>query len=570
MIQTIHRSGLCTATAIALCASVSGTSFAGPVEAHSHNLHALKVVLAGGDVDVHVLSDSIGLPVDTRYTTAFAWVLESLTGELPTRVGSGAGRFGNKRRFGMGLGFVTIPGLNEVSTQQTNPQFPYQTQDGSAPLVTGGQGSEMPHDGTISYGTMNGMAGTITGISANSSEQYGATTGGALTNVILPGLSNRVIADLFIHTGTDGLPNRLFQVQDFNRNGPVVASFNPSTDLAGYRHLNEDPSLPRGGAINAMIGRVLPEIRLTGQIPSNFTLRGIISDVERATSQSNAPVDDGTNLTFAGITMSRADENWQWVGGTAIYHHGGNSWDLDDWAISMLPDASEPKRFTDEQWLYAMDAWTADITRRSVYVLCIASENGGTVESVSAHAIAMMDRLTAADSAIGKPLPFFALIQWHRQGNLTEAVQRDWYQGYEAAAMTRPNAASLDVAGLLDYVVFDGSIQAQDYLGTQGLTSVTFGNVTNGDLSGADLVSDGVHQSGEIANAFFAQQVSNALLGTVCPGDCELSGEVDFNDLVAMLFEFGNADDGACDADQNGTIDFGDLVAGLFLFGPCS
>ncbi|MEQ9616775.1 MAG: right-handed parallel beta-helix repeat-containing protein [Phycisphaerales bacterium] len=56
----------------------------------------------------------------------------------------------------------------------------------------------------------------------------------------------------------------------------------------------------------------------------------------------------------------------------------------------------------------------------------------------------------------------------------------------------------------------------------------------------------------------------------VCFGDCDGNGTVAFNDLVAMLFEFGMGDaPNACDADGNGTINFNDLVTALFLFGPC-
>ncbi|MEQ9617300.1 MAG: M14 family metallocarboxypeptidase [Phycisphaerales bacterium] len=55
-----------------------------------------------------------------------------------------------------------------------------------------------------------------------------------------------------------------------------------------------------------------------------------------------------------------------------------------------------------------------------------------------------------------------------------------------------------------------------------------------------------------------------------CPGDCDGSGAIDFNDLVAMLFEFGMPDAPAtCDADASGAVDFNDLVTALFLFGPC-
>ena len=37
-----------------------------------------------------------------------------------------------------------------------------------------------------------------------------------------------------------------------------------------------------------------------------------------------------------------------------------------------------------------------------------------------------------------------------------------------------------------------------------------------------------------------------------------------------MLFEFGVPSVTECDADFSGTVDFNDLVATLFLFGDCS
>ena len=62
-------------------------------------------------------------------------------------------------------------------------------------------------------------------------------------------------------------------------------------------------------------------------------------------------------------------------------------------------------------------------------------------------------------------------------------------------------------------------------------------------------------------------------IGTVvaeaCPGDCNGNGTVDFADLVAMLFQFGNDTDEGCNANGQGNVDFADLVATLFFFGPC-
>ncbi|MEQ9616774.1 MAG: VCBS repeat-containing protein [Phycisphaerales bacterium] len=55
-----------------------------------------------------------------------------------------------------------------------------------------------------------------------------------------------------------------------------------------------------------------------------------------------------------------------------------------------------------------------------------------------------------------------------------------------------------------------------------------------------------------------------------CLGDCDGNGIVEFNDLVAMLFLFGDELAPApCDADESGVVEFNDLVAALFLFGPC-
>lgn len=53
-----------------------------------------------------------------------------------------------------------------------------------------------------------------------------------------------------------------------------------------------------------------------------------------------------------------------------------------------------------------------------------------------------------------------------------------------------------------------------------------------------------------------------------CPGDVDLSGAVDFGDLLLILGAFGNAG-GPSDVDGSGTVDFGDLLLTLGAFGPC-
>jgi len=83
-----------------------------------------------------------------------------------------------------------------------------------------------------------------------------------------------------------------------------------------------------------------------------------------------------------------------------------------------------------------------------------------------------------------------------------------------------------------------------------------------------EINEKGILEGGIIYGADdFTVAVSASLL---CLGDCDASGSVDFNDLVSMLFEFGNNTGDACDADESGSVDFNDLVAALFVFGPCT
>jgi len=103
-----------------------------------------------------------------------------------------------------------------------------------------------------------------------------------------------------------------------------------------------------------------------------------------------------------------------------------------------------------------------------------------------------------------------------------------------------------------------------DIQGSDGDGGSSFGDsvsVSNGTVAaGAPLADNSNSVPSGVAHVFSAP--------AACVGDCDGSGTVDFNDLIAMLFEFGNSTE-ACDADNSGTIDFNDLITTLFLFGPC-
>jgi hypothetical protein len=57
--------------------------------------------------------------------------------------------------------------------------------------------------------------------------------------------------------------------------------------------------------------------------------------------------------------------------------------------------------------------------------------------------------------------------------------------------------------------------------------------------------------------------------GPLCPADVVENGAVDFNDLLAVLSNFGDCVDCPADIDGNGSVDFSDLLTVLSSFGPC-
>ncbi len=92
-------------------------------------------------------------------------------------------------------------------------------------------------------------------------------------------------------------------------------------------------------------------------------------------------------------------------------------------------------------------------------------------------------------------------------------------------------------------------------------------------LSGLNISAFGLDESKELYAITFRPDTAIILGFTckseLCLGDCDASGAVDFNDLVSMLFAFGQDTGDACDADESGVVDFNDLVAALFVFGAC-
>lgn len=55
----------------------------------------------------------------------------------------------------------------------------------------------------------------------------------------------------------------------------------------------------------------------------------------------------------------------------------------------------------------------------------------------------------------------------------------------------------------------------------------------------------------------------------ICPIDFDVSGVIDYGDVVLVLLDFGPCEGCATDVDGAGEVDYGDLVLVLLEFGPC-
>ena len=53
-----------------------------------------------------------------------------------------------------------------------------------------------------------------------------------------------------------------------------------------------------------------------------------------------------------------------------------------------------------------------------------------------------------------------------------------------------------------------------------------------------------------------------------CPTDLDDDGDMDFNDILIVLSNFGSDGSAGGDADEDGDVDFNDLITLLSAFGP--
>jgi len=83
----------------------------------------------------------------------------------------------------------------------------------------------------------------------------------------------------------------------------------------------------------------------------------------------------------------------------------------------------------------------------------------------------------------------------------------------------------------------------------------------------ANLLVNGTFSQGSSTTAVSANLQASGR--RICPIDFDLSGAIDYGDVVLLLLDYGPCEACAADVDGTGEVDFGDLVLVLLEFGPC-
>jgi len=136
-------------------------------------------------------------------------------------------------------------------------------------------------------------------------------------------------------------------------------------------------------------------------------------------------------------------------------------------------------------------------------------------------------------------------------------------EGDSVTGVNSASAYTIDRIALAD----SDSIASGSFFASSVIQSGAGGAPFGGAAFGAQITYDNGGTPETYDTVLFV--ANDTATNTLCLGDCDASGVVNFNDLVSMLFLFGSDPGDGCDADENGNVDFNDLVATLFLFGPC-
>ncbi len=342
---------------------------------------------------------------------------------------------------------------------------------------------------------------------------------------------NRRVAlrPLFLQPEDTGVPNQDFEWRQSSTGGgkgSLLAELNFNTDCRTHYYNGGDPdndaptnpyreSIDDSGKIT-WFNALKPDLIASTHITANDTF------VFRLGATAPATLPDSGNLPFVGGLSYRVGDiggSDEWVGGSVISAFGDNSFQLNNFADNTEPTPEVTKDFKRESLRNWLDVITINDSMRSMPVIfwvCCATESG-YVESIKTAIQNIKSNVDWACAQVGWQTPQLAAVHWHYSPVRDLATNDAYRDGMRQAAQENRGISFVDGMGLRNDVPLDGNAPAQAEMSS--FTNFSFGDVSNVDLSGGNLVgNDNLHQNDENSAAFYMWNVANRIKTTRSQG----------------------------------------------------
>ena len=284
----------------------------------------------------------------------------------------------------------------------------------------------------------------------------------------------------------------------------------------------------------------------------------------------------GTHQYFepAGCVYYHRDAGGNRKQGLYFGHLADDSWSYSGFGCNTESADTHDKRFSLEQFTHWLDVTTLDRNQPTVFLWYFAPEQEN-YDSAKELMTNMVDQADQASKLVGLQSINHLIVISHlfdmQQYNSKEEIQFVTHQQNAAydLAVLRSNVAVASIFEATDHVMFNGT-NAIPWLVEHGFDAFEFGTTSinlietsNGDL----LDTANVHPKNPDASAFFSAILGDIIREAGCPADLLPNGEIDVNDLLLVIGDWGEQGEG--DINTDGITDIQDILLVINSWGEC-
>lgn len=300
---------------------------------------------------------------------------------------------------------------------------------------------------------------------------------GSVNTFTLVGLTAPHVVFRWIYFGATGLRSTYtatgaLERRNFTTGIPLVDRVDPTVDVRPYWSEGDNPetdvSARTGGVKLGEANALWPDLVSTNGLSS---VGSYYSDKEGTTPSSG-------NYNKLGIMAFQATSaaNKTWAGGVQFEIVGASSWSLAGFGLDVASSVSLQKTFDNDNWLYFRDVTTISRSIPGTFVVIVDPE-AVTAASAKASALGLIDKVTAADAAIGNPVPTVLFVIWPKTSARSVSEMNAWRDGIIEACQLRINA---------------GWVNLYDYYGQAHPTTIDTDGTHPESEAAADTLADDI------------------------------------------------------------------------------